>query len=138
MNQKPIVVDGKRKGLLLSDTEFHTPVKGFHVLLEDTLCAELFPDGRLCVKAGSIWDYGTGAIDTPDVVEASLPHDVFCVMTNKGFLPWSLREVSDKYYRDMLQERGTSFLRRWGHWAMIRLNSKTRAYWKREEYSESN
>lgn len=108
------------QAVLLEAVGFNTGIEGVNA--KGTLC-ELSNDGVLIVKAGFTWDFGTWAIDTPDVVMASLLHDAMCNMTNDGVLPWKYRKTTDKLYRNILKEKGMGFFRRWLHYTAVRVNS---------------
>ena len=83
----------------------------------------LHPDGLLEIDAGYVWDFGTGAVDTPDMVAASLVHDAGCDLTNEGVIPWAFRREFDREFRRVLAEYGTPLPRRWWCWAVVRINS---------------
>jgi hypothetical protein len=125
--------NGKTLGLLLSDIEHYTPVTGYEAEIEDTASkCRLAENGCLRTFAGFTWDFGSGpAIDTPAVVRASLSHDAFCLLTDRGLIPWECRAIADTYYREQLKRYGTGFFRRWWHYAGVRSYSKTVAYWSR-------
>jgi hypothetical protein len=117
------------RGTLLSDLVFETPIKGHDVDLGGIRLTEV---GTLTLHAGFNWDFGSGAIDTPEMVKASAAHDAFCLMTDLGHLPWSVRAQSDKYFRELLEQNGVGFCRRWWCWMGVRSYSKTFAYWNRK------
>ena len=111
--------------------EFQTPIKGYDVTLPYNSC-QLYEDGNLWLCAGFVWDFGSYAVDTPAMVIASAAHDAFCLMTDKGLLPWECRAMADRYFRDQLKANGTPFMRRWWCWAGVRTYSKTVAFWSRK------
>jgi hypothetical protein len=121
-----------RKGLLLEDMQYITPICGQDAeLFGSTEACRLEPSGRLTVFAGFVWDFGSGpAIDTPSVVRASLAHDALCLLTNRRLIPWRYRAVADAFYRDLLKQYGTSMPRRWWHWAGVRAYSEMVARWR--------
>lgn len=123
----------KTLGLLMSDCRFETSIIGCCAdINEDGSQCALLGDGSLVVFAGFLWDWGSGpAIDTPSVVRASLAHDALCRMTDTGRLPWKYRAIADQTYRDLLQQYGCPWFRRWYQWAGVRAYSKSVAYWKR-------
>lgn len=127
---------GLRRGVTTGTISFLSPVLGCNLRMDREVAGkwvrcELFGNGLLLVSPGTAWDFGTGAIDTPDVVRASLPHDMFCHMTNLGLIPWEHRATADGYYRDLLLQYGCPVGRAWIHWAIVRANSKFNAYWRR-------
>jgi hypothetical protein len=125
--------DGRTVGLLLSDIEFRVPIYGHDVQIDvPAQACRLTEVGTLHVFAGVHWDFGSGpAVDTPAVVKASLAHDCLCWMTDTGRLPWECRAIADKVYRELLQQYGCPWFRRWYQWAGVRAYSKTVAYWNR-------
>lgn len=129
-----IWVAGKRRAMLLEDATFYPPFKGYEGRLEGsaTTCW-LTKEGELHIPSGFVWDFGSGAFDTPDVVQASLAHDALCLMTDKGVLPWEVRKKADAYYRELLRQYRCPWWRRWYQWAAVRTYSKTVAYWKRKK-----
>ena len=129
---------GRRRGVTTGTVNFLSPVFGHNLRLDREVAGkwirvELFANGLLLVYPETAWDFGTGAIDTPDVVRASLPHDMFCHMTNLGMIPWHHRATADRYYRDLLLQYGCPKARAWWQWAVIRANSKFLAYWRRSK-----
>jgi hypothetical protein len=120
------------------EVTFNTPITGYNVRLHREVrrkwvSCELFEDGTLVVYPNTKWDFGTGALDTPDVVRASLAHDMFCHLTNLGLIPWKCRKDADDYYRDLLVFYGCPKPRAYNQWLWIRKNSKFNAYWRRDE-----
>lgn len=83
--------------------------------------------GHLHVQEGFLWDLASGAIDTPDMVIASLAHDALCRITNDRLVPWSVRSKADTYFRKLLKELGCSFVRRWYSFLFVRAYSLTLA-----------
>lgn len=108
-----------RKGKLLANKTFITPI--IPVCGVSIPKATLNADGTLNIKAGFVWDFATGAIDTPDMVIASLAHDALCKLVTKGLLPKSAQKDIDVYFRDLLKELGTPFIRRWYSFIAVRL-----------------
>lgn len=131
--------DGKRLGVLLETIDIQTSVVGYSadiktdmrdglVLLaldvdisDHPIKAELFKSGTLTLYPGFVWDFGTGAVDTPDVVRASLAHDVLCEMVNKKLLPKKCRKVADKDYYNALRKYGMNPIRAWWQYMAVRL-----------------
>lgn len=126
------LIDGGKRGRLLSPLEFETGITG-HCVNDPSFAFYLAPDGNLTLYTGYEWDFGSYALDTPAMVLASAAHDAFCLMTDQGLLPWSVRAQSDKYFRDLLSENGVGFARRWWCWAGVRGYSKFVAYWKAQK-----
>lgn len=81
---------------------------------------ELTKDGVLRIKKGYKWDFGTGAIDTPAVILASLIHDGLCDLIADTRLPKSYRRKVDKEYKRFLKIGGMGFLRRQWQYYLIR------------------
>jgi hypothetical protein len=78
--------------------------------------------GYLHLEPGYVWDFGSGpAIDTPDMVYASLAHDALYELMQKNLLPWSLRKKVDQYFRGLLKQAGMGWLRRQWVYAGVRL-----------------
>lgn len=134
----PYTLLSKRRGMTTGMADYRTPITGYNRRLHGEtrgkwVHCELFDDGMLMVYPETTWDFGTGAIDTPDVVRASLAHDMFCHLTDLALLPWSCRAIADNYYRDLLVFYGCSKARANTHWLAVRANSKFIAYWKRQK-----
>lgn len=108
------------RGTLSKSVVFDTPVKGYSATHPDILLKE---DGQLTIRAGFEWDYASGAIDTPAMIWASLPHDAFWDLRNAGKLPKSEFGVVDSYFRKCLKAAGEGWLRRWYAWAAVRIYS---------------
>jgi len=132
----PYVLVDKRCGRVTDLITYQTPITGYTAVIEQEIRGKwvrclLTDDGALSVFPDTLWDFGTGAIDTPDVVRASLAHDMFCHLTDLGLIPWKYRKIADNYYRELLLQYGCTEARAHTHWAVVRTNSKFRAYWKR-------
>jgi hypothetical protein len=82
--------------------------------------ATLHPRGELELSPGYFWDFGSGAIDTPAVVLASLVHDALINLINAGKLPASLRKKVDKEYLRLLKLGGVPWYRRYMQYYAIR------------------
>jgi hypothetical protein len=105
---------GGKKGLLLSDITYQTKIYGHRVTFNrDGMRCDLYMDGRLVVYPDTKWDYGTGAIDTPAMVYASLEHDVLCKLTNYRLIPWKYRFIADKGLWSTLGGQGAKVSRLW-------------------------
>ena len=98
----------KNKGELAQNYTIKTPIEGFSA---DTGFLYLMSTGLLTIHKGYVWDFGTGAVDTPAVLVASLVHDALCELIAKGELPKSVRKDADKYYKWLLTEAGMSRIR---------------------------
>ena len=113
--------DEKRhRGTLTENFGWSTGIEGHGA---NTELMFLDDRGHLVVRVGYRWDFGTGALDTPSMVAASLVHDVFCDLTNSGALPWSVRRKGDKLFKKMLKQYGVGWLRRGYCYRVVRLNS---------------
>lgn len=126
--------NGRWWGRLLSDYTYHTPITGYAATLStDHYACSLLPDGTLIVRALTQWDYGSGpVVQSGPMIYASLAHDMFCHMTDKGILPWSVRHEADKYFWDCLGESGATISRLWRTPAVM-LYSQLVARWRREK-----
>ena len=113
-----------KKGRLNANYTFkHTPIRGYGVALTrppEDKCV-LSPNGNLVIHKGFVWDFASGAIDTPDMVKASLAHDALCRLVDSGALPKSEQKNADRYFRQVLKESGTSWFRRWYAYAAVRI-----------------
>lgn len=107
------------------DYRFDTGIKGHEARIEYRPDAcQLWPFGTLIVYEGFVWDFGSGpAIDTPDMVIASLAHDALCGLTDRGLVPWSVRKQADKYFRYLLKINGCPWIRRWYAYLAVRFYS---------------
>lgn len=101
---------GSQRAQLVAVARYHTPIKGYvcaapHVVLGS--------DGHLFISPGYIWDFGSGpAVDTPDMIYASLAHDAFYDLMQRDQLPWKERKAVDKYFRQLLKDAGMGPIRR--------------------------
>lgn len=121
-----LLEDGR--GRLLAPMVFYTPIKGYQIERE---FYRLHPDGKLEVHAGYVWDFASGpAIDTPNMVRFSIPHDIFCELTNLRLLPWSVRKVSDRYFYDLHVKGKTPWIRAAWSWLGVSAYSQLVARWK--------
>jgi hypothetical protein len=114
-----------RLGLLCADFTFrHCGIERRDIQTKHIL---LRPNGDLIVCEGYVWDFGSGpAIDTPEMVAASLAHDALCDLTNSGHLPWHYRRKADTFFRKLLKAYGVPMYRRWYCYAAVRINSLLR------------
>lgn len=124
--------NGRTWARLLQNYAYQTPITGHHKTLNGFISAILSADGLLKIERMSEWDLGTGAVDTPAMVYASLPHDIFCEMTSKGMLPWSVRHQADKYFWQCLTGAGATISRFW-RTPLVMLNSQLVARWGRKK-----
>lgn len=97
--------------------------------------------GKLIIMAGTEWDFGTGALNTPEMVRASLIHDMLCHLTNAGLIPYKYRRHADRLFLNHLKMYGPR--RPWYHplryWKYVRfagvtINSQTLARWRAKKY----
>ena len=115
----------RKRGRLRENYTYQTPITGHNLIWGNgQFRCRLYDDGRLTIYAGSIWDFGTWAIDTPAMVYASLPHDAFCLLTNSGVLPWECRMAADKYFGQCLKDAGAPLSVLW-RLPLVMLNSQT-------------
>lgn len=113
----------KKHGILRNRSRtYHTKVMGHEVSVAspDHRKADLFPDGRLVAYYGYCWDFASGAVDTPDMVDASLCHDVLCDMIVRKMLPKEAQSVADLDFRERLKHNGTGSIRRWYSYLAVR------------------
>jgi hypothetical protein len=140
------LIRNNRWGRLKSPVVIDTGITGFDVFIDEpTLRFHLMRDGLLWVDAETEWNFGSGpAVNTPEMVRASLPHDLFCIMTDRGLLPWSVRAQADKLFRTHVKELSPK--RPWynpfRYWYNIRyagvwVYSNGVARWKAEPYLEA-
>jgi len=111
----PIFALDDGMGVLLEDYRFITPIQGV-VAVGKTSVLNL--NGVLVCRKGMRWDFGSGpAIDTPDMVSASLAHDALYNLMSEGELPRKYRKAADKYFLHMLERAGMGWARR--HWCYL-------------------
>ena len=115
---KPSYINYKDGGMLLARTTIETDIVGWRA---ETYNIQLNRDGLLILEDGYTWDYGTGAIDTRAVREASLVHDPLCELIEMGLLPTCYRATVDKEYRKQLKLSGMWLPRRLWQYYGIRL-----------------
>ena len=140
------LINGLTAGKLRADHFVMTPITGFDAHYKsDTFQCWLYPQGLLRIKSGSEWDFGTGALDTPSMVISSLPHDAFCLLTDAGKLPWSVRRRADNFLAAQLLRYGArggrfgwrtalTFVSTCWRWAIVNLNSQLNARRRRQPY----
>lgn len=112
------------------DYTFLDSIKGYSVRFDrDNFRCDLYEDGTLVIYAGSVYDMGSFAVDTPSMIIASAEHDAFCNMTNWRVLPWKVRKQADARFRKRLEEAGGTEWR-WFRWVGVSLYSQLIARWK--------
>lgn len=105
-------------GTLREQFVFNTPILNHH---GEHQYIRFLTDGSLTLSQGYVWDFGSGpAIDTPDMVYASLAHDAFYELMQLKMLPWSLRKRVDQYFKFLLKEAGMGWARRQWVYAGVR------------------
>jgi hypothetical protein len=119
------IEDGKSYGILTAAHSFMTPVKGYN-LVSKTGNIKLKQKGLLELKAGYRWDYASGAIDTPSMQYASLPHDAFWDLRIQDLLPAKEFGKVDAYFRRCLKQAGEGWFRRHYSWLAVRMYSTLR------------
>ena len=67
--------------------------------------------GKITLLPGFFWDGATGAIDTPDIMEASAFHDFICNEYNQKRLTNAQRKQGDKMFKGKLKETDMSKFR---------------------------
>ena len=140
------LVRNNRWGKLNRPVEVQTDLVGHDVTLtNERMRATLSNTGVLRVEAGTEWDFGTMAVDTPAMVRASLVHDMFCLMTDAGMLPWSARANGDKLFRQIILEFSPKrpwynplAHWHWARWAGVSINSQLVARWSAKPYEENS
>lgn len=124
------LIDGGKRGRLDADQVFTDSIRGHRLSFSGNgLRCDLYPSGDLVVCSGSVWDFGSGAIDTPAMVLASLEHDTYCSITNARLLPWSVRMEADKKFFARLGENGAT-LSRWWRTPIVMGYSQLVARWR--------
>ena len=103
-------------GTLIDGFDYETGITGTVAAVSHCLLAN---DGRLSFRAGYCWNFGSGpAINTPEMVAASLPHDGLYDLIAHGELDMKHRKDADKYFRKLLKDYGVGWFRRnycyWG------------------------
>lgn len=105
------------RGALMADFKYQTAICGRVVAIPYVV---LGADGQLFIRAGYCWDFGSGpAIDTPEMVAASLAHDALYDLIKLGQLDNGHRKAADKYFRQLLKDYGVGWFRRnYCYWAV--------------------
>lgn len=106
------------RGVLDADFVFETPVVGEIAALGAGVMLRF--DGSLRLVKGYSWDFGSGAIDTPGMIVASLAHDGFCDLIAAGKLGKRHKRAADKYFLTVMKHYGVPFLRRWWCYLAVR------------------
>lgn len=120
-----------KRATLTMLVELETPITGHHGKVAR---AELFQNGLLAVRPGFIWDFASGpAVNTPDMVYASIAHDALARMTVEREVPWKVRKQADKYFRQLLRQFGAHWFRAWYAYVAVRAYSMTLAKWRDRE-----
>lgn len=89
--------------------------------------ATLHVNGLLEIQPGFRWDMGTGTLDDPPMMVASLAHDAIGRICDEDRrVPWWVRREGDRLFRVTLIEFGASPYRAWVLYAGVSLYS----YWK--------
>jgi len=104
-------------GVLETYYAAYTEIKGYSAQLSTVVLRDT---GYLLFSAGYEWDFGTGAINTPAVIAASLIHDGLTDLIREGKLPQSTRKLVDKEYKRYLKLGGMGWWRRNYHYLAIR------------------
>lgn len=104
--------------IVSEDIVYETIVYGFDI---ETDYYHLKPDGTLSVSKGFFWDGATGAIDTDSFMDASLVHDIFCILVNERKLPKWIQALADELMRMMTLRHGMSWLRRMWTYLTVRM-----------------
>lgn len=126
MNISYTLLDGSNDlARLTKRTVFQTPITGYAArFLEKNTEVRLYESGRLTIGVGFVWDFGSGpAIDTPDMVIASLAHDALGRLADRRGLDGKFRKQSDKYFRQLLRDNGASWFRAWYAYIAVRAYS---------------
>ena len=106
-------------GELIEDFTFHTAIDGASAQTEHIV---LRTDGFLKLRKGYVWDFGSGpAVDTPDMVYASLAHDAFYELMERDLISRKLRKRVDQYFRKLLKSAGMPWWRRAWVYAAVRV-----------------
>ena len=111
--------DGK-KGILVHRYQKQTSLRGVYAVSRDGKIM-LYNNGIIVGAKGYRWDFGSGAVDTPAVLAASLVHDMFCDLIAQERLPSKHRKAVDKIYMELLKEGGMSWIRRQWQYRGIRM-----------------
>lgn len=108
----------KYKYRLLRDMTVKTEILPIEHIFTEFLA--LYENGFLEIGKGYAWDGATYAIDTPSIMESSLPHDALCQLVNMDLLPKDSRKKADKLFRKMCREDGMPWYRvLWTYHAVV-------------------
>lgn len=122
-NNISYVLMKKNRGKLKEPVVFETGIIGYKGKVKN---ASISVDGTCLVEPGFLWDFGSGpAVDTPDVVIASLAHDALCRIHVECKLNSKFRRKADAYFRKVLKDLGMGWFRRWYFWTAVRFYSVT-------------
>lgn len=133
MRMLPIERLPNGKMRFFSDYLFENSITGHRVSYDrDNFRCDLYPDGHLAIYEGTVYDMGTGAVDTPAMIVASAEHDAGCRMTDHGYLPWAMRHEFDKQLWRRLSEWGATVSRFW-RVPLVMTYSNLVARWRREK-----
>lgn len=99
-----------------TDTLIQTGMKGFWVTIDanpgQRRWVELREDGYLIIRQGFTWDGASGpAIDTDNIMQASLAHDVLYELISRGLLARNARKAADEVLRRLCRRAGMSRVR---------------------------
>ena len=108
----------KKGGVLLTNFGAQTGITG---RTAESKYVSLYKSGYMKFHKGFSWDFGTGAIDTPAVILASLVHDGLTNLIAFSKLPQACRQQVDKEYKRYLKIGGMSCPRRQWQYHGIRL-----------------
>jgi hypothetical protein len=102
------LIRNNKWGRLMSPVETDTRIAGYSAKIDEgAVFATLEPNGLLFIGTGTEWDFGSGpAVNTPEMVRASLVHDMMCHFTDRGLIPWSCRHKADKLFLSHLDKYG--------------------------------
>lgn len=105
-------------GVLDADFSFNTPIVGEAAVLLSGVF--LLKSGTLILRKGYKWDFGSGAIDTPAMVAASLAHDGFCDLIASGALHPRYQRAADRFFLTLMKRYGVPLPRRWWCYLAVR------------------
>lgn len=114
---------GSKNVAMLEETfVYETPILGKRASIQS---AQLTVDGVLVCKPGFVWDFGSGpAIDTQEMIVASLAHDAICRMNDQGWLTMEDRYMGDKFFHELLIRYGAGRLR--AGWSYLAVSAYSR------------
>ena len=99
-----------------TDTFIRTGMKGLSATIDanpgQRPWVELRRDGTRIIRQGFSWDGASGpAIDTANIMQASLAHDVLYELITRGLLARNTRKAADEVLRRLCLRAGMSWLR---------------------------